>query len=184
MKANLAAFGAGSLFAVGLAISGMTKPSKVTGFLDVAGPWDPSLALVMAGAVAVTFIAYRLIRRRASPIFDVKFHIPTRKDIDRRLILGAALFGVGWGLGGLCPGPGLVAGAGGVTPAIVFVGGMTIGMLLEHVVARAIGRRSREQETTAEGRTRWRRGLNRPVAEPAPRDGVRPHLDTSLGEQP
>jgi hypothetical protein len=114
MKALLAAFGAGSLVAVGLAISGMTKPSKVVGFLDVAGPWDPSLVLVMAAAVAVTFVAYRLILRRASPIFDMKFHLPTRKDIDRRLVLGAALFGVGWGLGGFCPGPGLVAGAGGV----------------------------------------------------------------------
>ena len=148
MKAPLAAFGAGSLFAVGLAISGMTRPSNVIGFLDVAGRWDPSLALVMAGAVAVTFIAYRLIRRRASPVFDVKFHLPTRKDIDRRLVLGAALFGVGWGLGGFCPGPGLVASAGGVTTAIVFVGGMTIGMLIEHAVARALAHRAREHRTT------------------------------------
>jgi hypothetical protein len=171
MKALLAAFGAGSLFAVGLAISGMTKPSKVVGFLDVGGPWDPSLVLVMVAAVAVTFVAYRLILRRASPIFDIKFHLPTRKDIDRRLVLGAALFGVGWGLGGFCPGPGLVAGAGGVTAAIVFVGGMTIGMLIEHTVAHAFAHRAREHRTTKTvGRMDWRRRGSGAVAGNAQRD--------------
>jgi hypothetical protein len=142
MKALFAAFGAGSLFAVGLAVSGMTKPSKVIGFLDVAGGWDPSLGLVMTAALAVSFIAYRLIRRRASPIFDVKFHLPTRKDIDWRLLVGGALFGVGWGLGGFCPGPGLVASAAGGMGAIVFVGGMTAGMLIEHAVARRIAHKT------------------------------------------
>jgi hypothetical protein len=160
MKPNLVAFGAGSLFAVGLTVSGMTKPSKVTGFLDVAGRWDPSLGLVMAGALAVSFIAHRLIRRRAAPIFDVKFHLPTRKDIDWRLVVGATLFGVGWGLGGFCPGPGLVAGAGGVTAAIVFVGGMTIGMLIEHAVARGIAHGARHRSAELH------------------------HLDNNFGEQP
>jgi uncharacterized protein len=183
MKGHLAAFGAGSLFAIGLTISGMTKPSKVTGFLDVAGRWDPSLVLVMAGAVAVTFIAYRLIRRRTSPIFDVKFHLPTRKDIDRRLVFGAALFGVGWGLGGFCPGPGLVAGAGGVTAAIVFVGGMTIGMLIEHAVVRAFAHRVREPRTsTVAGLVASRRRVNGKGAVNARTEGELHHLDENFGE--
>ncbi|MEO8182289.1 MAG: DUF6691 family protein [Deltaproteobacteria bacterium] len=109
MKRNAAVFGTGALFAVGLAISGMTKPSKIMGFLDIAGHWDASLAFVMTGAVAVHFVAYRVIRRRPAPLFDTKFHVSTRKDIDPRLVLGAALFGVGWALGCFCPGPGLVA---------------------------------------------------------------------------
>jgi len=137
MKPNVAAFGTGALFAVGLAISGMTKPSKVAGFLDVAGAWDASLAFVMAGAVGIYFLAYRVVMRRPSPLFDANFHVPTRRDIDGRLVLGAALFGVGWGLGGYCPGPGLVAAGGGSLGAVVFVSGMTIGMLVENAVARA-----------------------------------------------
>ena len=137
MKANLTALGAGALFAVGLAISGMTLPSKVTGFLDVAGAWDASLAFVMMGAIAVHFVAQRLVRKRSAPLFDTKFHLPTRKDIDGRLVAGAALFGIGWGLGGYCPGPGLVSAASGAPAAIVFVVGMTIGMLAEHATARA-----------------------------------------------
>ena len=147
MKANLVAFGAGSLFAVGLAISGMTKPSKVVGFLDIAGAWDPSLAFVMIGAIAVHFLAQRLIRRRAFPVFDTKFHLPTRKDIDVRLLLGAALFGVGWGLGGFCPGPALVTAAGGAMGALVFVGAMTAGMLFEHGIARTIAHGHHEPRT-------------------------------------
>jgi uncharacterized membrane protein YedE/YeeE len=131
-----AAFGAGALFAVGLAISGMTKPSKVAGFLDLAGAWDPSLAFVMVGAICVYFVAYRVIVGRRAPLFDTKFHLPTRKDIEGRLILGAALFGVGWGLGGFCPGPGLVAAGSGSLGAIVFVVGMTLGMWVEPVLAR------------------------------------------------
>ncbi len=137
MKANLSALAAGALFGVGLAISGMTLPAKVTGFLDVAGAWDASLAFVMAGAIAVHFVAQRLIRKRSAPLFDVKFHLPTRKDVDVKLILGAALFGVGWGLGGFCPGPGLVSAASGSPAALVFVVGMTLGMLAEHASARA-----------------------------------------------
>lgn len=139
-SANVAAFGSGALFAVGLAISGMTRPSKVTGFLDLAGPWDASLAFVMIGAIAVHFVAHRLVRRRTSPLFDTRFHMPTRKDIDVRLLLGAAIFGVGWGLGGFCPGPGLVAAGGGSVGALTFVFGMTLGMLAEHAAARAVAR--------------------------------------------
>lgn len=132
----MAAFAAGALFAVGLAVSGMTKPSKVTGFLDVAGAWDASLAFVMIGAIGVHLVGQRLVRRRSRPLFDVRFYLPTRKDLDRRLVLGAALFGVGWGLGGFCPGPGIVAAGGGGIGAIVFVLGMTLGMILEQAVAR------------------------------------------------
>lgn len=137
MKRNAVAFGTGALFAVGLAVSGMTKPSKIAGFLDVAGAWDASLALVMLGAVAVHFVAFRLIMKRRSPLFDAKFHVPTRKDVDVRLVLGAALFGIGWALGGFCPGPGLVSAGGGSLGGIVFVVGMTAGMLVEQAVARA-----------------------------------------------
>lgn len=132
-----AAFGTGALFAIGLGISGMTKPSKIIDFLDLAGAWDPSLAFVMLGAVAVYFVASRLVMRRPSPLFDVKFRLPTRTDVDARLILGAAIFGVGWGLGGFCPGPGLVTAGSGSLAAVVFVAGMTIGMLIEHASTRA-----------------------------------------------
>jgi uncharacterized membrane protein YedE/YeeE len=148
VKRNVAAFGAGSLFAVGLAISGMTKPSKVVGFLDVAGAWDASLAFVMVGAIGVHFVAHRLIRGRAAPLFDTKFHLPTRREIDLRLVLGAGLFGVGWGLGGFCPGPGLVSAAGGSVGALVFVAGMTLGMLIEHAVARGAAHGHHEPRRT------------------------------------
>ena len=127
----------GALFGVGLLISGMTKPSKVVGFLDVLGAWDPSLAFVIGGAVAVYAVLFRLTRGRREPWFDVKFHLPTRSDIDLPLIAGAALFGVGWGLGGLCPGPGLVAAASGSLPAIAFVAAMLVGMLLQHRTGRS-----------------------------------------------
>ena len=125
------------LFAVGLAVSGMTKPSKVIGFLDLAGAWDASLAFVMLGAIAVHFLAYRVVMRCSSPLFDARFHVPTRKDIDLRIVLGAGLFGVGWGLGGFCPGPALVTAGAGSSGALVFVVGMTIGMFVEHAVGRA-----------------------------------------------
>lgn len=137
MKRYAAAFGTGALFAVGLAISGMTKPSKVVGFLDLAGAWDPSLAFVMMGAIAVHFVAHRFVMRRPSPLFDAKFHLPTRKDLDLPLVMGAALFGVGWALGGFCPGPGLVSAGSGSLSAFVFIAGMTMGMFVEHAVARA-----------------------------------------------
>ncbi|OJY18605.1 MAG: hypothetical protein BGO98_31400 [Myxococcales bacterium 68-20] len=142
MGARASALGAGMLFGVGLAIAGMTKPSKVVGFLDLFGSWDPSLAFVMVGAITVHLIAHRLVRRRSSPLFDVKFHLPTRKDIDRRLVLGAAVFGVGWGLGGFCPGPGIVSAGSGSLGALVFVVGMTIGMLIESAVARSMAGRA------------------------------------------
>ena len=130
MRRDFTALAAGLLFGVGLVISGMTKPAKVVGFLDVAGAWDASLLFVMVGAIAVHFVALRLVRKRRAPLFDERFHWPTRKDIDGPLVTGAAIFGIGWGLGGFCPGPGLVAASSGSLAAIVFVVGMTLGMIV------------------------------------------------------
>lgn len=128
---------AGVLFGVGLALSGMSQPAKVLGFLDVAGAWDPSLMFVMGGALAVHALLTRIVLRRERPLFDDEFHLPATKAIDGRLVAGAALFGLGWGLGGFCPGPALTSAASGALPAIVFVGAMTAGMLLESVTLRA-----------------------------------------------
>jgi uncharacterized membrane protein YedE/YeeE len=119
---------AGVLFGAGLLISGMTRPQKVIGFLDLFGAWDASLLLVMIGAIGVHFAAYRLIRGRRSPLLASQFSLPTRHDIDLRLIAGAALFGVGWGLGGYCPGPAVTSIATSTTPVLVFVGAMLLGM--------------------------------------------------------
>jgi hypothetical protein len=116
----------------------MTQPAKVIGFLDVARGWDPSLAFVMGGAVAVYGLAFRAIgRRRAEPWFDATFHLPTRRDVDAALLAGSALFGIGWGLGGFCPGPGLVAAASGSSTGIAFSAAMAAGMWVQHQMTRA-----------------------------------------------
>lgn len=133
LKPSVAAFGAGALFGVGLILAGMTRPEKVVGFLDFTGSWDPSLMFVMGGAVMVHFVLFRAIKRMPSPLFDTKFHLPTRRDLDPRLIAGAALFGVGWGLGGFCPGPGIVSLASGALAPLVFVLAMTAGMLIQRI---------------------------------------------------
>jgi uncharacterized membrane protein YedE/YeeE len=123
----------GALFGAGLLVSGMTQPAKVIAFLDPISGWDPSLAFVMGGAVLTYAIAFRVIRsRRADPFFDLAFHLPTRRDLDPPLIAGAALFGVGWGLGGLCPGPAVVSAASGSTVGLTFVAAMLAGMYLQH----------------------------------------------------
>ncbi|MFO0658622.1 MAG: YeeE/YedE family protein [Polyangiaceae bacterium] len=132
MKSLFASLFSGLLFGVGLAIAGMTSPEKVLGFLDFAGSWDASLAFVMAAAIAVHLPLSALIRRRSSPLFDTRFHVPSSRTIDRPLVLGSALFGVGWGLAGVCPGPALVDLATGATPIVVFVGAMVVGMLIQH----------------------------------------------------
>ena len=134
MNAVLAAFISGLIFAVGLAISGMTQPGKVTAFLDLFGNWDPSLAFVMLGAIAVYAVLYRLIRRRATPFFAPIFSVPTRNDLDARLIGGAALFGIGWGLGGFCPGPAVTSLASGHLSVFIFVASMLAGMFLFKLV--------------------------------------------------
>lgn len=127
---------AGLVFGAGLLISGMTQPAKVIGFLDITGRWDPSLMFVMGGGVVVYMVAFRAIHRlRKDPWFDVKFHLPTRRDLDAPLVLGSALFGVGWGLGGLCPGPGIVAAASGSLTGLAFVAAMLAGMHLQHRTA-------------------------------------------------
>jgi uncharacterized protein len=128
MKAQLVCFVSGLVFALGLGISGMTRPVKVIGFLDFFGAWDASLAFVMLGAVVVYFFAYRWSGRMRSPWLAASFALPTRRDFDARLIVGATIFGAGWGLGGFCPGPALTALASGALPAIIFVIAMVLGM--------------------------------------------------------
>jgi uncharacterized membrane protein YedE/YeeE len=128
---------AGLVFGLGLLISGMANPAKVQNFLDLAGIWDPSLLFVMGGAVAVTFVGYRFVLRRQSPILAGRFRLPTRKDIDPRLIAGAALFGVGWGLSGFCPGPAITSLALLAKGTLVFVPSMLAGIFLARVLAQA-----------------------------------------------
>lgn len=129
-----AAFAAGLVFGLGLILSGMTDPAKVKGFLDVAGAWDPSLALVMAGAIAVGFFAFAFAQRRAKAFLGGAMHLPKGRDIDNRLVLGSLVFGIGWGLGGFCPGPALVSFGAGHDKAAVFVAAMLGGMLLFHAL--------------------------------------------------
>lgn len=128
---------AGLIFGFGLILSGMANPAKVLNFLDIAGHWDPSLAFVMGGAVIVTAIGYRLIFRRSKPVLDESFHIPTTRQIDGKLVLGAAVFGIGWGLVGLCPGPALVSIALASPAIFSFVPAMLIGVVLAAWMKRA-----------------------------------------------
>lgn len=128
MALILASFGCGLIFGLGLLISGMTEPEKVLGFLDVFGAWDATLAFVMAGAVAVAGAGFALARRQSAPLFAPRFAWPSRSDIDAPLLIGSALFGVGWGLAGICPGPALVNLAGLTASMIVFVAAMVVGM--------------------------------------------------------
>ncbi|MCX7326941.1 MAG: YeeE/YedE family protein [Hyphomicrobiales bacterium] len=134
----LAQFAIGLIFGLGLVIAGMSNPAKVLNFLDVAGIgsgiWDPSLAFVLAGAIAVTFVGYKLVLRRGQPIFGERFHLPTAQDIDARIIAGPAIFGIGWGLAGFCPGPAFTAMTSGV-PAAIFVAAMLAGMLAARTIA-------------------------------------------------
>jgi len=126
----LSTFLCGLLFGTGLIVSGMINPAKVIGFLDIFGQWDPSLAFVMAGAVAVTFVGYRFVLKRNQPYFATDFSLPTRTDIDVRLFAGPVLFGTGWGLVGLCPGPAIAAFSAAPNSTWVFFVSMVIGMAL------------------------------------------------------
>lgn len=128
MRSAILTWLAGLLFGGGLILAGMTQPSKVVGFLDVAGDWDPSLAFVMLGAIAVHTLAYRLVPRLPRPVWGERWGIPTRRDIDGRLLVGAALFGAGWGLGGYCPGPALTSLVSGASTTLLFTGAMLAGM--------------------------------------------------------
>lgn len=128
---------AGVLFGVGLGISGMGRPAKVLAFLDVSGAWDPSLAFVMMGAIGVYAIAVRVTKQRTRPLGENAFHWPHPTAVDAPLVIGSVVFGVGWGLGGFCPGPALLGAASGNTAALVFVAAMIAGMVARHASARA-----------------------------------------------
>jgi uncharacterized membrane protein YedE/YeeE len=134
VKRAIAAFLTGLLFGVGLIVAQMTNPAKVIGFLDITGAWDPSLAMVMVGAIGVYSIAYWLSRARAArPFMSVEFSVPLARLIDRRLVLGALIFGAGWGLGGFCPGPAITSAGFGEPKVWVFVAAMLAGMMAYRV---------------------------------------------------
>jgi len=127
---------AGLVFGLGLILSGMANPAKVLAFLDLAGSWDPSLALVMVGAIAIGLAAFFVARNRAISFLGAEMRLPTARHIDRRLVLGSLVFGVGWGIAGFCPGPGLVALGMGEAKAAVFVAAMLLGMGVFELVER------------------------------------------------
>ena len=133
---RLVEFLVGLLFGLGLIVSGMSDPGKITGFLDLFGTWDPSLAFVMAGAIAVGLFAFAAARRRTSAFLGGAMQLPTRREIDRRLVVGSLVFGVGWGLAGFCPGPALVALGAGYWEAVVFTLAMLAGLALQGWTAR------------------------------------------------
>lgn len=137
MMRALAALIAGILFGVGLVIGRMTDPGVVLGFLDVFGAFDPTLAFVLFGAVATTVISFRLVLKRERPVLDQNFQLPKSTRIDLPLIVGAAIFGVGWGLTGYCPGPALAGAAGGIDTAWVFLPAMLVGSLVQRLIARS-----------------------------------------------
>ena len=143
MRHRLSEFLVGLLFGIGLLLSGMTDPGKVLGFLDLFGKWDPSLALVMGGAIGVGVFAFALAKKRAVSFLGGVMRLPTSHQIDRRLIIGALMFGAGWGLAGFCPGPALVSLAAGQPKAAVFVMFMMAGMIIFEVLER----RSQQTQT-------------------------------------
>ena len=135
----LVQFAIGLLFGLGLVVGGMSDPAKVLNFMDIAaipaGTWDPSLAFVMGGGIAVTLVGFRFVFKRSKPIFGEKFHLPSSNELDARIISGPAIFGVGWGLAGFCPGPAFTALGGGTTAALTFVVAMLIGMFVARWLA-------------------------------------------------
>ncbi len=137
MASIVSAFAVGLLFGLGLLVSGMSDPAKVLAFLDMAGHWDPSLAFVMAGAVAVSALGTLMARRRGRPVLGSRLEIPARRDLDPRLVGGAAIFGLGWGLAGLCPGPALTLLTVAPMQAATFVAAMLAGMLLVRLIPSA-----------------------------------------------
>lgn len=136
MTQRFSEFLVGLLFGLGLILAGMTDPGKVIGFLDLAGQWDPSLAFVMGGAIAVGIFAFTAARKRTLNFLGGAMHLPTSRDIDRRLVVGSLVFGAGWGLAGFCPGPALVSMAAGQPKAVVFVVAMLAGMAIFEVIER------------------------------------------------
>lgn len=144
---NVVAFTVGIAFALGLGIGGMTQPARVQAFLDVTGAWDPSLAFVMLGAVALYGAAFPAVMRRERPVFAATFGVPTRRDVDARLVGGALVFGVGWGLAGLCPGPALTALASGEPRVLLFVAAMVTGIAAHQLLERRATTRVRAPVT-------------------------------------
>lgn len=126
----------GLIFGLGLVIGGMADPAKVQNFLDIAGTFDPSLAFVMGGAVAVTFVGYRLVFRELSPLFAEEFHLPTAKELDARILIGPALFGIGWGLSGFCPGPAITSLPLLAKGTLIFVSAMLAGVAMARFVTQ------------------------------------------------
>lgn len=137
MKLSLSTFIAGAFFGAGLTVSQMVNPDKVISFLDISGDWDPSLAFVMGSALAVTFVGYKIVLKNNAPFFEDRFRLPTRKDIDAPLIFGAALFGIGWGLAGLCPGPALASLSFAGVNSLIFVAAMLATMTIYRFLKRA-----------------------------------------------
>ena len=138
--ASLFAFVAGLVFGLGLIVAGMVNPAKILGFLDIAGKWDPSLALVMAGAIAVGLVAFALARRRTMSALGLPMQLPSASTIDARLVGGSLVFGIGWGLAGFCPGPAIVATGAGYAKAAVFVVAMLLGMGAFELIQRNLTR--------------------------------------------
>lgn len=120
----------GVIFGVGIALSGMANPAKVLNFFDIAGSWDPSLILVMGGALAVTFVGYRLVLPQPSPLFEARFNLPTSRVIDLKLLGGSAVFGIGWGITGFCPGGAIPALGTGVADVFIFCAAMLVGLMI------------------------------------------------------
>tara|TARA_R110000787_G_scaffold110023_5_gene218662 strand:+ start:620 stop:1066 length:447 start_codon:yes stop_codon:yes gene_type:complete len=141
---NLLTLLVGMLFGTGIAMSGMANPAKVINFFDVAGTWDPSLAFVMGGAVIVTFIGYRMVLRRPRPIYEPAFDIPKNRQLDARLLVGAGIFGVGWGITGFCPGGALPVLGTLDTRVIIFVAALVAGMLITRVLLERAASRTRK----------------------------------------
>ena len=137
MGRNISGFVVGLLFGLGLVISQMTNPAKVLAFLDVLGHWDPSLAFVMGAALLITAVGYRLSWRAKRPTFDTTFHVPQNRRIDTQLAVGAVLFGIGWGLVGLCPGPAVAALTIGGPPVFIFLASMIAGMAVHDALSKA-----------------------------------------------
>ena len=135
---RISEFVVGLIFGVGLVLSGMSDPGKVIGFLDVSGDWDPSLALVMGGAIAVGVFAFAWAKKRRQPLLGEAFDWPASEQIDRRVVIGSLVFGIGWGLAGFCPGPALVSLAAGQEKALYFVGAMIFGMIAFELIQRRL----------------------------------------------
>lgn len=126
----VASLAAGVLFGFGLAVAEMVNPAKIIGFLDITGNWDPTLIVVMAGALLIAAPSFRWVLKRPTPLLDAKFYLPTKTDLEPRLIVGATLFGIGWGLGGFCPGPAVAALVTLAWPVVIFVLAMLVGVVI------------------------------------------------------